>query len=94
MQELVTKYQNKNVEFFFIDVWERMKPEEITKKVTAFINENKYSFNVLYDFDDEIVTKYKVQGVPCKILIDQNGNIVSAESTIDELDALIQKYLK
>ena len=94
MQELVTKYQNKNVEFFFIDVWERMKPEEITKKVTAFINENKYSFNVLYDFDDEIVTKYKVQGVPCKILIDQNGNIVSAESTIDELDALIKKYLK
>lgn len=93
MQELVSKYKNKNVEFFFIDVWEKMQPAETKKNVEKFIKDKNYSFNVLFDFKDEIVAKYKIEGIPTKILIDKGGNIVSVDSSIEDLDALIEKNI-
>ena len=96
MQELVTKYKNDKIEFFFVDVWEKGEPKETQKSVTKFISEHKYSFNVLYDFNDEIVSKYNIQGVPSKIVIDKEGNIVSSNYYIshDSLIALIEESLK
>ena len=96
MQELVTKYKNDKIEFFFVDVWERGEPKETQESVTKFISDHKYSFNVLYDFNDEIVSKYNIQGVPSKIVIDKEGNIVSSNYFIshDNLIALIEESLK
>jgi len=89
MQELVEKYKNRNVEFFFINVWEKMSQSDIKMNVAKFIKENKYSFNVLYDFKDEIAAKYKIEGVPTKIVIDKNGNMLSIESSSEDLSTLI-----
>ncbi len=93
MQELVEKYKNRNVEFFFIDVWERTSPADIKTNVAKFIKDNKYSFNVLFDFKDEIATKYKIEAVPTKIVIDKNGNIISVESSIEDLSTLIDQNI-
>lgn len=93
MQELVEKYKNRNVEFFFIDVWEKISPTDIKINVAKFIKENKYSFNVLFDFKDEIVIKYKVEGIPTKIVIDKNGNMLSIESSLEDLSTLIDQNL-
>ena len=93
MQELVEKYKNRNVEFFFIDVWEKMSPTEIKTNVAKFIKDNKYSFNVLFDFKDEIAVKYKIEAVPTKIVIDKNGNIISVESSIEDLSTLIDQNI-
>lgn len=94
MQELVTKYKNEDVEFFFVNVWERKKPEEINEKVVKFISENKYTFNVLYDYKDEVVANYKVRAIPTKIVIDKKGNIISNKSSDDDLIALIEENIK
>lgn len=96
MQELITKYKNKNIEFFFIDVWEKGDQKQTQESVSKFIATNKYSFNVLYDFDDEIVSKYNIQGIPSKVVIDKEGNIVSSNYYISEdiLIALIEESLK
>lgn len=94
MQELVTKYKNEDVEFFFINVWESSKPEEINKKVVDFIDKNNYSFNVLYDYKDEVVTDYKIKGIPTKIVIDKKGNIINHKASDENLSALIDAYLK
>lgn len=96
MQELVTKYKNDKIEFFFVDVWEKGEPKETQESVTKFIADHKYSFNVLYDFNDEIVSKYDIQGVPSKIVIDKEGNIVSSNYYVshDSLIALIEDSLK
>ena len=94
MQELVTKYKNDNIEFFFINTWERESDSEIKENVSKFIKENKYSFNVLFDFDDEIVTKYKIKGIPTKIVIDKDGNIISINSSESNLVALIEENIK
>lgn len=93
MQELVTKYKNSPVEFFFIDVWERMKPADMKANVAKFITENKYSFHVLYDFKDEVVAKYKIEGIPTKILIDKNGKIFSVVGSIDDLSEMIDQNI-
>jgi len=91
MQELVKKYKNKNIEFFFVDVWEKKKPAETKKTVSEFITANKYTFQVLFDYQDDIVSKYKVTGIPSKFLIDKNGNMLFMEGSIDELAALIEE---
>jgi thiol-disulfide isomerase/thioredoxin len=96
MQELVTKYKNDNVVFLFMDVWEREEPKETQKKVTKFISDNKYTFNVIYDFKDEIVSQYKIESIPSKVIIDKNGYFVSPNFHIspENLDALIADSLK
>jgi thiol-disulfide isomerase/thioredoxin len=96
MQELVTKYKNDNVVFLFMDVWERIEPKETQSKVTKFISENKYTFNVIYDFKDEIVSQYKIESIPSKVIIDKNGYFVSPNFHIspENLDALIADSLK
>jgi thiol-disulfide isomerase/thioredoxin len=93
MQDLVNKYKNSDVEFVFIDVWERKQPEEIKENAAKFLQDNNYSFNVLLDFKDEIVTKYKVTGIPTKIVIDKNGNILSFGNSIDDLSTLIDENI-
>jgi len=93
MQELVTKFENDNVEFFFINTWETRKPAEIKEKVVEFLEDNSYSFNVLFDYEDDIVDKYKVRGIPTRIAIDKNGNIISIVRYNDDLAALINENM-
>ena len=93
MQELVTKFENDNVEFFFINTWENKAPDEVKKKVVEFLEDNNYSFNVLFDYEDDIVDKYKVRGIPTRIAIDKNGNIISIVRYNDDLAALINENM-
>ena len=93
MQVLVNEYKNKNVEFLFIDTWQDGTPKTINKQVSKFITENKYTFNVLFDYKNNIVIKYKVEGIPTKIVIDKNGNFLSLSSSRDNLKALINSNL-
>ncbi|OOG77949.1 TlpA disulfide reductase family protein [Flavobacterium sp. A45] len=94
MQELVTKYKGKDVEFLFVNTWERGKENsETVKKVETFINDKKYSFNVVFDFDDTITAKYKVGGIPTKILIDKKGTILSDNASEQNLMNLIDEQL-
>lgn len=94
MQELVTKYKNDNIEFFFINTWERKEKAIIKENVSKFIKENNYSFNVLFDFEDKIVADYKIKGIPTKIVIDKDGNIISINSSEGNLEAIIEENIK
>ena len=74
MQKMVNKYKdNQNVKFIFVDTWE--KGEEKEKNASEFITSNKYSFHVLMDNEDKVVTQFKVEGIPTKFIIDKNGVI-------------------
>ena len=94
MQKLVNEYKNKNVEFFFIDTWQEGNPPAINKEVAKFITDTKYTFNVLFDYKREIVTKYKIEGIPTKIVIDKNGDFLSINSSEDNLKALIDNNIQ
>lgn len=74
MQKMVNKYKdNQNVKFIFVDTWE--KGEEKEKNASEFITSNKYSFHVLMDNEDKVVSQFKVEGIPTKFVIDKNGVI-------------------
>ena len=93
MQELVNEYKNKDVVFFFIATWQQGKPGEIKSEVSKFITDNKYTFNVLFDYNNDIVAKYKIKGIPTKIVIDKSGEILSVNCSADNLKALIDMYI-
>ena len=74
MQKMVDQHKdNDQVVFLFIDTWESVKEKE--KVVKEFIEKNKYSFQVLMDTKDEVVAKYKVEGIPTKFVLDGEGKI-------------------
>jgi thiol-disulfide isomerase/thioredoxin len=94
MQELVDEYKNKDVVFLFVDTWQDGTTDIIHKEVSKFITDNKYSFNVLFDYKKDVVVKYKVEAIPTKIVIDKKGYLLSINSSADNLKALIDENIK
>jgi thiol-disulfide isomerase/thioredoxin len=93
MQELVTQFQNDNVVFFFIDTWERQAPEKAREEVAEYLKKKGYNFNVLFDSNDEVISKYKVQRIPERILIDKSGNLRAILRSTDDMAAMIYENL-
>jgi peroxiredoxin len=96
MQEANNKYINDpNVEFLFINTWERV--DDKVKNANLFIKGNRYNLNVLMDINNEVVTKFKVTGIPTKFIIgpDQKIKFKSVgfagtnEELVKELSAMI-----
>jgi thiol-disulfide isomerase/thioredoxin len=99
MQKAVDKYKDDpNVKFLFVDTWENKKPEEMSKEADAFIKKNNYSFQVLLDTDDKVITSYAVDGIPTKFVLDGNSNIRfrsvgfsgNADQLVDEISMMIE----
>ncbi len=97
MQKMVNKYKDDpNVKFVFIDTWE--KGDDKKKQALDFILNNKYTFDVLMDDEDKVVSQFKVDGIPTKFVIDRNGRIRfksvgfdgSDDKLMQELTAMIE----
>jgi len=102
MQKAVNKYQKDNdVCFLFIDTWERGgDPKESVK---SFIEENKYTFQVLLDnTTTNVVGKFGITGIPAKFIIDGKGKIRfkltgfsgGDDAAVAELSAMIENARK
>ncbi len=103
MQKAMAKYSsNPNVVFLFVNTWQTEDNRE--KLVTDFIAEKKYNFNVLYDTKNakdpskfDVVSAYKVDGIPTKFVIDGEGSIRfkavgfsgSDDGVVKEIDSMI-----
>ncbi len=96
MQKAVDKYKNDpNVVFVFVDTWQTEADKR--KNAADFIEKKKYTFNVLLDDKDEVVTSFKVSGIPTKFIVDKSGNIRfksvgfggNTDSLVEELSTMI-----
>ncbi|HVZ57205.1 MAG TPA: TlpA disulfide reductase family protein [Chitinophagaceae bacterium] len=96
MQKMVTRYKDSaDVKFLFIDTWEQS--DDKVKNARDFITKNHYSFHVLVDKDDQVVSQFKVDGIPTKFVLDKEGTIRfksvgfdgSDDNLIQELAAMI-----
>lgn len=96
MQKAVTKYQSDpNVQFLFVNTWQQ-EPDK-KKNAADFITKKQYPFRVLLDEKDEVVTDFKVSGIPTKFVIDKAGNVRfksigfggNADGLVEELSAMI-----
>jgi len=97
MQKAVTKYaQDKNVQFLFLNTWQT--EDDKKKNAADFIAKNKYTFHVLLDDMDKVVTSYKVSGIPTKFIIDKKGKIRfqsigwggDTDMLVEEISAMIE----
>jgi len=74
MKTAVEKYEaGGKVKFLFVNTWENV--EDKKKNATDFIAKNSYPFHVLLDDKNDVITAYKVSGIPTKFIIDGKGNI-------------------
>ena len=96
MQKAVAKYaQLSDVAFLFVNTWQ----QEADKKKNAadFISKKNYPFQVLLDDKDEVVSNFKISGIPTKVIIDKNGAVRfksvgyngDADKTANEISQMI-----
>lgn len=97
MQMAVDHYKNDpQVAFVFVDTWER-SPDK-AKAAGDFIQEKNYTFNVLMDTEDKVVSDYGVSGIPTKFVVDKNGRIRfksvgfggDADALVEEINLMIE----
>ncbi|WP_225034909.1 TlpA family protein disulfide reductase [Winogradskyella sp. SM1960] len=102
MQKAVTKYKNdETIEFLFIDTLEDGKDR--IEKVSKFISDNDYDFNVLIDPKEEngnhtVANAYDITGIPTKIIVGPSGRINfisvgfsgSADKEVSKINTMIE----
>lgn len=104
MQKAVDKYKSDDkVEFLFVNTWQTEENRE--KVVKDWLATTPYTFNILLDSKNvkdpskfDVVSDYKVEGIPTKFIVDANGNIrfkkvggsANANATVKELDIMIE----
>lgn len=97
LQQTVNKYaDDENVKFLFINSWERVENKK--KNAADFLKKNNYTFKVLMDEDNKVITDFKVSGIPTKFIVDKDQNIRfisigyegTPEGLVEELSAMIE----
>lgn len=97
MQKAVEHYKNDpNVAFVFVDSWE--KGDDKPKNAADFISEKGYTFNVLMDLDDKVISAFGVSGIPTKFVLDATGKIRfkavgfegSDDGLVDEIKIMVE----
>lgn len=97
MQQAVNKFaDDKEVNFLFVNTWERV--DDKIKNASDFIKKNNYTFHVLMDSENKVITDYKVTGIPTKFIIDKEQNIRfisigyegTPEGLVEELSVMIE----
>lgn len=104
MQASVDKYKDDpHVAFLFINTWER-KPD-YKENVKQFIADKGYRFHVIFDNmkdEEALVSRYKITGIPTKIIIDQNGAVrfkstgssIDMQEIVDEISYKVEMLKK
>ena len=98
MKDAVQKYaDNQDVEFFFVDTFERGTDVDIIESAKKFIDNNDYPFHVLIDTNGKVAKEgYGITMIPAKVFIDKDGNKrltsmgFDKKKLLDEIDILIQ----
>ena len=75
MQKVYEEYKDKDVVILAVNITASEK--DGIKGVTSFLDENKYTFPVVFDMDGSVSTKFRVSGIPTTYIIDKDGIIVN-----------------
>lgn len=92
-QKALTKYRKKAT---FLMINETDGGRETMDTAQAFLKDNGYKMNVLFDLDGDAANTYNIMYLPRTLFIDKNGNIVEdhvGELTETELTNAIEKLL-
>lgn len=92
MQKTVDLYSDdENVAFLFINSWEQV--DNPVENASEFMKENGYTFHVLLDLDNTVIEQYKVEGIPTKFVVDEEGIIRFKSVGFDGSDDALVSHL-
>jgi thiol-disulfide isomerase/thioredoxin len=90
LQKFYDKYRkDPRLVLYTLNSWERVKGAEREATVKKFLADNHYTFPVLYD--EDIIEKYGVDGIPTKFMIDQRGQIRFKNVGFEGGDKMLQE---
>jgi thiol-disulfide isomerase/thioredoxin len=91
LQKVEEQYHGKNIEFVSLSIDTKKDYEKWRK----FVDEKKLGGIQLFadsDWTSKFVTEYAIEGIPRFILVDPNGNIVSADAPRPSDPKLVAKF--
>jgi peroxiredoxin len=97
MKQAVELYEKTGkAKFLFVNTWENVENKK--QNAADFIAKNNYPFHVLMDEKNDVITSYKVSGIPTKFIIDKNGKIRfksvgfggNADEMVEEIGIMIE----
>lgn len=81
--EVSEEFTKEEVIFLMLDLVDGQR--ETVEKGKKYIEENKFTFTVLFDTKQEAATTYAIRSIPTTFFIDKEGYIVTGEvGSIDE----------
>lgn len=90
LQKVYEKYKSHpQVAIYALDTWENVGGKEQEDLVKKFLADNKYTFPVLYD--EGMVEKYGVEGIPTKFVIDKKGDIAFKSVGFNNADEMMSE---
>jgi thiol-disulfide isomerase/thioredoxin/tetratricopeptide (TPR) repeat protein len=90
LQKVYEKYKSHpQVAIYALDTWENVGGKEKEELVKKFLADNKYTFPVLYD--EGMVDKYGVEGIPTKFIIDKKGEIAFKSVGFNNADEMMSE---
>jgi thiol-disulfide isomerase/thioredoxin len=75
---------NDKVAVIAVNVWEKEKGDELTKKVMEFWSKQGFKMQVMLDPDAALIGKYGFQGIPACIVIGPDGKLLTTHIGYDE----------
>lgn len=91
IEKLYQETKDSDLVILAVDIGENLNT------VKPFINENKYNFKVLLDYDQSVASQYNIASIPTSYFIDADGNIVSTHigaMTLDQMKSYIESLDK
>lgn len=86
--------KNLDSDSIIIPIFVTFKSEKTNiDQITQFIRDNHFDYPVYIDINNNLLNKFKINGTPTNVYIDQTGRIkiIAQELDVDELVALINK---
>ncbi|UTA67750.1 MULTISPECIES: TlpA disulfide reductase family protein [Emticicia] len=97
MKQVQEKYKNNtDVQFLFVNTFERMEPSQVKGSVVNFMSQRGYgSFPVVFDAEGDVAGDYGVNGIPAKFCIDKQGKIkFKSTGFLGSSDLVVQEMIK
>ncbi|RYU95302.1 redoxin domain-containing protein [Emticicia agri] len=104
MKQAMEKYKNNpNVQFLFVNTFERVDQSQWKSTVSNFVNQRGFNtFPVILDMGGVVALNYGVNGIPAKFCIDKEGKIKfkstgfmgSSELVLQEMTKWVDEAVK
>lgn len=87
LKELYKQYSGKGLDIVGVAVWEDQD------KTQSWLNDNPLPWHIMLNAQSEPTELYGINGIPCVLVIDGNGTILTRDKRGEELDIFVAEQV-